>query len=591
MTKNNYFFIAIIFILSTFIIGCSSNPTGRGTPIAYYSLTITLTPEGWGTVSVNPTAGKYLNGTSVTLTAIANSGYVFASWEVDAAGTTSPKTITMDSDKNILAVFRTVSTDMYTIEVSVTPEGSGTIEPWGGTYLDGTSVTLTASSFAGCIFDHWEGDLLGAANSIETFTVNGNKNMIAVFKSYWTLRVWVSPEGTGTIEPWGGVFLNGTNVSLTASPDAGYLFKQWSGDITGAINPALITMSSNKNVTAEFIANPWADVGSPYFSDGYATFTSLFVDGSGVPYIAYEDGAHGNKATVQKYSGGSWGEVGSAGFTSSTAEFTSLAVSSGYVPYVAFRDAGNGNKATVMRFNSPNWELVGSVAGFSSGEVSYVSLCLDSSDVPYIAYQDSANGNKLSVMKYSGGAWNYVGGFGFSNATAEYVSLKMSGTTPYAAFRDADAGNKATLMKYSGGWSAEGGTGFSDGDVTFTSLYIDGATPYVAYCDGAHGNKATLMKYSGGWSVVGGAGFSPSQAYYTSLFVSGGVPYVAMRDWNADEKATVMKYSSSAWSVVGGAGFSDDAIYNISIYKYSNIVYAGYIDNSTGKATVKKYNE
>ena len=44
----------------------------------------------------------------------------------------------------------------------------------------------------------------------------------------------------------------GESVTLTATPDNGYYFAGWSGDLAGATNPAVITMDSNKIITATF---------------------------------------------------------------------------------------------------------------------------------------------------------------------------------------------------------------------------------------------------------------------------------------------------------------------------------------------------
>jgi WD40 repeat protein len=44
----------------------------------------------------------------------------------------------------------------------------------------------------------------------------------------------------------------GTTDTLTAIPDTGYQFVQWSGDLTGSENPAVLLMDYDKNVTATF---------------------------------------------------------------------------------------------------------------------------------------------------------------------------------------------------------------------------------------------------------------------------------------------------------------------------------------------------
>jgi len=49
----------------------------------------------------------------------------------------------------------------------------------------------------------------------------------------------------------------GTVVTLTATPDAGYVFSGWSGDLSGSASPATITIDANKTVTATFTPIPY----------------------------------------------------------------------------------------------------------------------------------------------------------------------------------------------------------------------------------------------------------------------------------------------------------------------------------------------
>ena len=63
--------------------------------------------------SVSPNSGTYLENTSVTLTAIPDSGYEFSSWSGDVNGFTNPLTFTMDGNKSITANFTTIPTSNF----------------------------------------------------------------------------------------------------------------------------------------------------------------------------------------------------------------------------------------------------------------------------------------------------------------------------------------------------------------------------------------------------------------------------------------------------------------------------------------------
>jgi len=62
-------------------------------------------------------------------------------------------------------------------------------------------------------------------------------------------------NGTVAKNPNALTFNSGTNVILTATPAIGYSFSSWSGDATGSKNPLTVTMSSTKNITANFTNN------------------------------------------------------------------------------------------------------------------------------------------------------------------------------------------------------------------------------------------------------------------------------------------------------------------------------------------------
>ena len=50
-------------------------------------------------------------------------------------------------------------------------------------------------------------------------------------------------------------YSDGTSVQLTASPNSGYVFSDWSGAATGISSPVFVAMTANKSVTARFAPN------------------------------------------------------------------------------------------------------------------------------------------------------------------------------------------------------------------------------------------------------------------------------------------------------------------------------------------------
>lgn len=70
-----------------------------------------------------------------------------------------------------------------------------------------------------------------------------------------TYVLTVTTMGNGIVTPaTGTTYGYGTVVTLTATPAAGYTFSGWSGDLSGATNPIIITMDAAEAVTATFAA-------------------------------------------------------------------------------------------------------------------------------------------------------------------------------------------------------------------------------------------------------------------------------------------------------------------------------------------------
>ncbi|MCX5714133.1 MAG: hypothetical protein NT033_04860, partial [Candidatus Omnitrophica bacterium] len=64
----------------------------------------------------------------------------------------------------------------------------------------------------------------------------------------------VNRSTQGTQVTGGYIYPAGIVLTFTATPNTGYSFTSWSGDLTGSVNPASITLNANKTVTANFIS-------------------------------------------------------------------------------------------------------------------------------------------------------------------------------------------------------------------------------------------------------------------------------------------------------------------------------------------------
>ncbi len=139
---------------------------------------------------------------------------------------------------------------------SVTTPGEDTF-----TYDEGTVVDLVAEADEGYRFVNWTGDVGTIADvhaAATTITMNGDYSITANFVAIYDLTI--SSTGGGSVaEPGEGVFPSydeGMLVDLVATPDAGYRFVEWVGDVgtiaDGYAASTNITMNGDYSITANF---------------------------------------------------------------------------------------------------------------------------------------------------------------------------------------------------------------------------------------------------------------------------------------------------------------------------------------------------
>jgi len=72
----------------------------------------------------------------------------------------------------------------------------------------------------------------------------------------YTLTI-VSANGTVTKNPNQATYYEGDVVQLSATPNTGWTFANWTGDLTGSVNPGSVTIHGNTSVTANYTLNTY----------------------------------------------------------------------------------------------------------------------------------------------------------------------------------------------------------------------------------------------------------------------------------------------------------------------------------------------
>ncbi len=174
-----------------------------------YTIELTADPVNAGALTKTPDQDGYLEGTKVTLNAVAAEGFSFRGW-VDNATTMSqnasyPYTVT-GTDKTFTAKFKALSMAQYMVSAVAEPTNSGTVSkvPDQVTYSVGDEVTLSAVAVDGWAFVAWMdgATTLSTSASYEYTVTAANKTLIAKFsalpRSIYRVKFDVAAGGDGS---------------------------------------------------------------------------------------------------------------------------------------------------------------------------------------------------------------------------------------------------------------------------------------------------------------------------------------------------------------------------------------------------------
>ena len=181
----------------------------------------------------------------------------------------------------------------FTITASALPVGAGTAGG-SGSYPSNTPCTLVASANPGWGFQKWtENGAQVSASANYMFTVRSNRTLVANFVPAFSVATSVSPIYGGTASG-DGTFKSNSLVNLSATPNTGFVFVNWTefGTTVSTSASYSFTLSGDRTFVANFApagasATFDFDTGAPSLGPGQslpatqtkngitATFTTL----------------------------------------------------------------------------------------------------------------------------------------------------------------------------------------------------------------------------------------------------------------------------------------------------------------------------
>jgi hypothetical protein len=235
------------------------------TPLSKYQLTVATDPPNVGSVSGS---GTYDQGTSASFSAAQNivqvsqtARYVFSHWSGDYSGVGTSGTITMNSERKIIAVYQL----QYYLDVGVQLQGAA-LPQGAGWYNAGATVTL---SVAGQIFGGQDGSrLVFQGWSIDGKTIQAGVSLMlqmdsphtvtAQYKQQYYLKV-MTDRGVAFGEGWydaGSTAQIYESTPVSTAYGVSIIFNGWQGDMQSNTQSSTVLMDKPKTVIASWRTDP-----------------------------------------------------------------------------------------------------------------------------------------------------------------------------------------------------------------------------------------------------------------------------------------------------------------------------------------------
>jgi hypothetical protein len=212
--------------------------TAKFEPIPSFTITVQSDDTTKGVVAGS---GAYLEGSTVTITALPLTGYGFVQW--NDGNTDAVREVTVTSNATYTAYFDTAY--LITVGIISGQEDRGTVSG-GGYYVSGATANISATSNTGYAFYKWSDD---DTDNPREVTVTGDERYDAAFEPTATITLLSNDDTKGAVFG-GGDHIIGTTVQVKAEAAAGCSFVTWDDGDTS--NPRYITVTGPATYTAMF---------------------------------------------------------------------------------------------------------------------------------------------------------------------------------------------------------------------------------------------------------------------------------------------------------------------------------------------------
>ena len=220
-----------------------------------------------------------VDGTKVTIEALADNGYHFLKWTDTGAPTSVTREVIVDSNKTITAQFEVDALDEFQVTYEAIPNGSATMNG-AGTYSDGETCKIKVNVSAGYTL----GDVLVDGikvplNSQNEYSFVVEKNIKVTIncdlipepdKFTLTVRTDTNDTTQGSVgigsaknlATDSGEFVDGTTATIHATAAEGYSFGGWWKDgvkVSDDVNFS-VTVDATKTYIAKFTRDPYLNL-------------------------------------------------------------------------------------------------------------------------------------------------------------------------------------------------------------------------------------------------------------------------------------------------------------------------------------------